>query len=311
MSKQLKGILFAAGGASLWGGSGAAAQYLFSNTTINTAWLVSLRLLTAGILLTLWSLWKSPDQIHELIHSKSNLKMLVAFSIFGMLNSQLTYFLAVKYSNAPTATVIQYLQPVIIIVWISLASHKWPRRIDCLSILVALVGTFYLVTGGHFGTLTLTPTAIFWGVWCAFAAAFYTMLPAPLLKKFDALAVCGLAMLVSGIIMLPVLIKNGWPSLTTGQWWLIVYIIVFGTMFSYTLFLQSIRYVAPSVTGILSAFEPLVATILAVTLLGTRLTVAAIFGSLLILLTTVMQSIPMNKILGLRHFHWRHLWHHE
>lgn len=82
-------------------------------------------------------------------------------------------------------------------------------------------------------------------------------------------------------------------------------------MFSYTLFLQSIRYVAPSVTGILSAFEPLVATILAVTLLGTRLTAAAIFGSLLILLTTVMQSIPLNKIFGLRHFHWKHLWHHE
>lgn len=218
MSKQLKGILFAAAGASLWGGSGAAAQYLFSNTNINTAWLVSLRLLTAGILLTLWSLWQMPEQIHELTHSKYNLKMLIAFSIFGMLNSQLTYFLAVKYNNAPTATVIQYLQPVIIIIWMSLVSHKWPRRIDCLSILVALVGTFYLVTGGgHFDKLTLTPTAIFWGVWCAFAAALYTLLPAPLLKKFDALAVCGLAMLVSGIIMLPVLIKNGWPQLTTGQ----------------------------------------------------------------------------------------------
>lgn len=70
-------------------------------------------------------------------------------------------------------------------------------------------------------------------------------------------------------------------------------------MFSYTMFLQSIRYISPSVTGILSAFEPLVATLLAVTLLGTRMTPAAVVGSLLILLTTFLQAIPMQKVLAL------------
>ena len=77
---------------------------------------------------------------------------------------------------------------------------------------------------------------------------------------------------------------------------LVIYIVVFGTMFAYTLFLQSIRYIAPSVTGILSAFEPLIATILAVTLLGTKLSTAAIIGSLLIVLTTVIQAVPFNVI---------------
>lgn len=74
-------------------------------------------------------------------------------------------------------------------------------------------------------------------------------------------------------------------------------------MFSYTMFLQSIRYISPSATGILSAFEPLVATLLAVTLLGTRLTLAAIVGSLLILFTTVLQAIPIQKITAIMHRH--------
>ena len=198
MSKQTKGILLAASGASLWGISGAAAQYLFSTTTISNTWLVSIRLLVAGVLLTLWSLLKFPHQVKQVISSRFNLKFLVLFAVLGMMNSQLTYFLAIKYSNAPTTTVIQYLQPVFIILWLALANRQWPRRLDCISILIALVGTFFLATGGHLNQLALTPTALFWGIWCAVAAALYTLLPRPLLQKFDALIVCGLAMLISG-----------------------------------------------------------------------------------------------------------------
>ncbi|MBB1079286.1 EamA family transporter [Limosilactobacillus sp. STM2_1] len=297
MKQQTKGVLLAAGGASLWGGSGAAAQYLFSTTDITTSWLVALRLLTAGILLTSWSLYKQPRQVRSIISHRANFIILLTFALLGMMNSQLTYFLAVKYSNAPTATVIQYLQPVIIIIWLALAQRKRPRRIDYLSIIIALIGTFYLVTGGHIDKLTLTPPALFWGIWCAFAAALYTMLPRPLLQKFDALTVCGLAMLISGIILIPCLLAYHLPTLTGWQWFLIVYIIIGGTMFSYTMFLQSIRYISPAATGILSAFEPLVATFLAITLLGTHLTLAAIIGSLLILFTTFLQAIPLDQII--------------
>lgn len=302
MSKQTKGILLAASGASLWGILGAAAQYLFSTTTISNTWLVSIRLLVAGVLLTLWSLLKFPHQVKQVISSRFNLKFLVLFAVLGMMNSQLTYFLAIKYSNAPTATVIQYLQPVFIILWLALANRQWPRRLDCISILIALVGTFFLATGGHLNQLALTPTALFWGIWCAVAAALYTLLPRPLLQKFDALIVCGLAMLISGVLLLPWLVTTPLPHLSTWDWVLITYIVIGGTMFAYTLFLQSIRYISPAATGILSAFEPLVATLLAVTLLGTCLTLAAVCGSLLILLTTFLQAIPFQKFKTFIHF---------
>lgn len=302
MSQKMKGVLLASGGASLWGGSRAAAQYLFSETDINTNWLAAMRLLIAGLLLLMWSVYRTPHQVRALATQKKNVFYLVMFAVFGMINSQISYFLAVKYSNAPTATVIQYLQPVFIIVWLAITERHWPSRLDNISVVVALIGTFYLVTGGHVNTLTLTPRAILWGVWCAVAAALYTLLPRPLLEQFDALSVCGFAMLLAGICIIPELFIHPVPHLNWLGWLLIVYIIVGGTMFSYTMFLQSMRYISPAVTGILSAFEPLVATLLAVTLLGTRLTVAAVFGSALILLTTVIQAIPLDRIPGLRQF---------
>ena len=77
-------------------------------------------------------------------------------------------------------------------------------------------------------------------------------------------------------------------------WFLVPYLVRVDTMFSYTIVLLSICSISPAVMEILSAFEPLVATFFAVTLLGTRLTGAAVVGSLLILLTTLLQSIPSN-----------------
>lgn len=108
-------------------------------------------------------------------------------------------------------------------------------------------------------------------------------------------------MLISGLLLSPALVIIPAPRLTLLDWLLVAYIVIGGTMFSYTLFLQSIRYISPAATGILSAFEPLVATILAVGLLGTQLTWAAVSGSLLILFTTILQAVPFRQIARLLH----------
>ncbi|QLL70851.1 DMT family transporter [Lactobacillus sp. 3B(2020)] len=295
MSKQAKGIFLAAVGAMMWGGSGAAAQYLFHDTPLTTNWLVAVRMLGAGIILTLISLFRNPQGVKRLLTQKWSLIQLVAFAIFGTLNSQLTYFLAIRYSNAPTATVIQYLQPVIIIIWLALVNQHWPRRIDDISVVLAILGTFLLVTGGRLGSLTLTPIALFWGLWCAVAAAIYTVMPVKLLKEFDTFAVCGLAMLIGGLIMSPELFITHVPHLTTADWGMVGYVVIFGTMAAYSMFLGSLNFISPTTTGILGAFEPLVATIIAVSFLGTKLTTAMVIGSLLILATTFLQAIPVKK----------------
>lgn len=295
MSKQAKGIFLATAGATMWGGSGAAAQYLFHDTTLTTSWLVAVRMLGAGIILTSISICQNPQGVKRLLTQRRSCLQLLGFAIFGTLNSQLTYFLAIRYSNAPTATVIQYLQPVIIIIWLALANRHWPRRIDDISVGLAILGTFLLVTGGHLGSLTLTPTALFWGLWCAAAAAIYTVMPVKLLKEFDTFAVCGLAMLIGGLVMTPELFVTRPPHLTTADWAMVRYVVIFGTMAAYSMFLGSLNFISPTTTGILGAFEPLVATIIAVTFLGTKLTTAMVVGSLLILATTFLQAIPVKK----------------
>lgn len=150
MSKQTKGIILAIAGASLWGGSGAAVQYLFTDTNLKTEWIVAIRMLFAGLMLLIWSVGKQRSQLVMILHDHVSWWKIILFALLGVTNSQLSYFFAVKYSNAPTATVLQYLSPILIIIWMAIVTKRWPRRIDLISIGLALVGTFYLVTGGIF-----------------------------------------------------------------------------------------------------------------------------------------------------------------
>lgn len=47
----------------------------------------------------------------------------------------------------------------------------------------------------------------------------------------------------------------------------------------------------------LGAFEPLVATILSVALLGTHLGIFALIGGTLIIVAAIIQSLPIEKII--------------
>nr|WP_295729986.1 EamA family transporter [uncultured Limosilactobacillus sp.] len=295
MSSRQIGITMAISGAILWGASGAAVQYLFANPTINEYWLVGLRLLGAGILLVVYSVIKNFAKVKALLSSWSRVGYLILFSFFGMCTSQLSYFVAVKYSNAPTATVIQFLGPVFIISYLAIRTKTLPRRIDVISIVVALLGTFLLVTGGHIDHLALSPLACLWGLLAAISEAVNTIMPRDLFKEYGTINVVGWSMLISGLAFLPLYWRFPVPKLSTNDVGMIFFIIIFGTLLAYTLFLGSVKYIQPSTTGMLAAFEPLVATILAVAFLDTPFGLADWIGSGLIILATIFQSWPNSK----------------
>lgn len=296
MTKKSKGLWMAIIGASFWGGSGAAAQYLFANTSMTAIWLVTVRLLFGGGIMLLIGLARHRDQIKAILSNKRDIAILVIFAFLGNFNSQLTYMLAVQASNASTATVIQYLSPVLIILWLALRNREWPRRIDVISIIFALVGTFLLVTGGRLDALTITPNALMWGSSAALAASIYTLAPRSLLARYDTITVCGMAMFLGGLCISPNLFLTPVPHFTGLEWLDLIYIVVFGTMMAYTFFLGSVKYISPALTGMLSAFEPLVATFLTVTLLGTKLTSITLLGSFLIIFGILIESIPFKRI---------------
>lgn len=291
---KIKGLVLAITGGILWGASGTAAQSLFATTAIDPYWLVGIRLFFAGLLLVVYSLGTTGRQAVAIWREPKTAKRLILFALLGMVPSQFTYFMAINFGNAATATILQFTGPLFIILFLALAQRQWPRRIDVMSILVALFGTILLVTKGQFTQLALAPLAVFWGLLAGVSQASYTLLPRKLLQRFDAKIVTGWAMLVGSVPFYPFIVTR-MPPLDLKSLALIGFIVVGGTLFAYLFYLSSLHYLAPATTGMLSSFEPLTATILAVVLLKTHFGLIEIFGAVLILLTVFLQALPQKK----------------
>lgn len=293
MQNKKRGLFFAVTGCIFWGASGTVAEYLFSHKAIPSIWLVEIRLLFAGLLLLglallfkadIFSIWKKPKSII----------LLLCFSFFGVFPSQLTYFLAIKYGNAPTATVLQFLGPIFIILYLSLSKRQLPSRINSFSILIALIGTFLLVTSGNLNSLSLSPLAVIFGIGAGLSQASYTLVPRKLLSEYNEMVVIGWAMLIGSTVLSKSLFTTNLPSISIGTVGWIAFIITFGTMLSYLFYLKSLRDLSPSVTGMISSFEPLSATFLSVVFLHVSFTPVQIIGGILILSTIFIQSMGSN-----------------
>lgn len=245
----------------------------------------------AGSLLLIWYGISDGKKVFSIWKNRSSAITLLFFAFLGMLPSQLAYFMAIKYGNAPTATVLQFLGPLFIIIYLAIANWKMPRRIDLISIALALFGTFLLVTQGHFNKLALAPLALIWGLLAGLSQASYTLIPRKLLHELDARLVVGWAMLLGSIPFLPVVVTTKVSHITLSEILSVIFIVIFGTMFAYLLYLKSVQHIEPSTTGMLSAFEPLTATILSVTLLSTPISTPEIIGGIFILATAFLQSI--------------------
>jgi drug/metabolite transporter (DMT)-like permease len=292
---KFKGLLFAILGSILWGCSGTAAQIIFQNTNIKPFWLVGVRLVSAGILLIISSSIISGPQTFTILRDKRNIWGLILFAALGMVPSQLTYFLAIHYGNAATATILQFMGPLFIIIFLAFENQERPRRIDLISIVIAIIGTLLLVTKGHLNGLSLSPLAIFWGIMAGVAQAGYTLTPRRLLRHFDASIVTGWAMLFGSIPFLGAIVNERPSTIAPQTILLIIFIIIGGTMFSYLFYISSLKYLKADTTGMLSSFEPLTAAFLAIFLLGLHVGFAEIIGSILILSTAFLQALP-NKI---------------
>lgn len=292
------GILYAIFGAIFWGASGTVAEYLFQKQDLAAPWLVGVRLFFAGLLLLTWFSFLKGKALFSIWKSGKSIRALLFFSFCGMLPSQLTYFLAINYGNAPTATVLQFLGPLFIIGYLAAANRELPRRIDVISVVLALLGTFLLVTSGHLTQISLAPFALFWGIMAGLSQAAYTLLPRWLLAHYDAPLVVGWSMLLSSLPFIGILWRTPLPDFNVGTISGIGFIILFGTMLAYLFYLKSLTSLSPSTTGMLSSFEPLTATILSITFLSTPFSLVQCLGGLCVLSTTFLQAWPKKKSLS-------------
>ncbi len=197
---RLKGISMIIAGAMLWGATGPMMEWLLDNTEMTVSFMLTIRLLVAGVLL-LSMLKIQGKKITMPWRSKIWARQLIIFGIIGMLGVQYTFVATIDVSSAVIATLFQFLAPVYIILFVSWIHRKLPPSTQVVGMVITLVGLFFLLTNGSLSGFTISKGTILWGIVLGFTFSFYTLYPARLMQEWGVLVSVGWAMLIGGIAL--------------------------------------------------------------------------------------------------------------
>ena len=299
-NSRMIGLLLVISGCFFWGIGGTMAQHLFQHVGITVGWLVSTRLIIAGILLlAIQALFKDRSQIIQVWKEKATAIRLVIFSLVGMLAVQYTYMASIDIGNAAIATLLQYLAPVMIMIWYVLRRIAPFTKRDFITVSLALVGTFLLLTNGSIAALSVPIPAVIWGVLSGVTLAFYTLYAIPLLKHWDSLVIVGWAMLLAGVTMS--LFYQPW-NVDVSSWPISTYfylfvVIIFGTMLAFWFYIESLQTLSAKETSLLGNIEPLTAVIATVVWLNVPFGLIQWIGATLIILMMIYLALtPQKKV---------------
>lgn len=286
---KLKGFIYTVIGTVAWGFSGIFGEYLMKDLSLDAKWLTAFRMICAGLILIIISLIFDKNESVKIFKNKKDLVELVLFSLFGLVFCQYTFLMAILHSNAGTATVLQYIGPIFIILYVCARALRLPTRIETLSIVFAFMGVFLLSTNGNVHTLVISKEGLLWGLLSALGAMLYILIPGNLLKKYSSLVLTGYGMLFGGTILY--IIIGGWNYSLDINLQVVLglsAIILIGTVLAYTLYLQGVKFLGPVRAGLLAAIEPVSAVIFSIILLGTDFSFIDLIGILIILFSVYL-----------------------
>lgn len=297
MSQYKSGVLFTVVGALLWGVSGTSGQFLLQHRGLTSGWLVAVRMLMAGLILLVLCYKKEEGAIFRVWKDKRDRLDMFLFAALGLSFCQYTYFATISHSNAGTATVLQFLAPVLIMVYLSFKNSRLPRPAEMTAIIFAVAGIFLLATHGRFDSLSTSKEALTYGLLSAVAVVIYNLQPARLIKTYGTLLSLGWGMLIGGILLS--IMYQPWRII--GTWDIAAFasllvIILFGTVISFSLYLEGVQRIGATVGSLLSSAEPLSATFLSVVWLGTSLHWTDLVGIVLILSTVFLLTLKPKTL---------------
>lgn len=250
---------------------------------------LAMRFLIASVLL--WAYGLSIKGKNKLRATKAQLKPLLLIGSIVYAGFSMFYFNSINYIPVSLASVIFYLYPVIVNLFMAKIMKEKIVPKQAAALVMATLGCIFMVWSPvtHLNTF---------GVLLAFGAcmSFSTYLIlldssfSKELSSLDSLTVTTYITTAASITLLAVAVatKSFDASVTPKGWVAILASAFFSTFLSNILFFAGVRQVGSSRTAILSTFEPVVSVALGVILLKETLVLIQLTGIVMIIVAVVM-----------------------
>jgi drug/metabolite transporter (DMT)-like permease len=264
----------------------------FAKALLETGWTpgaaVTARLTGAALILAVPAIAALRGRWHQL---RENWLTVLLFGVIGVAACQLFYFNAVSRLSVGVALLLEYLAPVIIVLWLWAASRKRPRPLTIAGTLLSLGGLVLVLD--LTGAVKIDLIGVLWGIAAAVCLAIYFFITA---KENDTLPPIVLA---SGGLMVGAAVM--WLAAATGlapmafstadtrlgpwmtPWWVCLGgLVVLATVVAYVTGIVAARELGSKVASFVSLTEVLFAVLWAWLLLGELPGSIQLLGGLLI-----------------------------
>ena len=291
-----KGTIYSLLSGLIWGICGILGEYFFSHYQVSSGWITSMRLLVAGSFVIVLSSLKLRSQLFEIWKNRNNYLPFLAYAILGIFSVQFFFYLCVEYSNATTATILQFISPVFILIYNRIIYKKKASKKAIFYVLTAMLGVVLMATKGDLSKLSITPLALLTGLLSALGVMFNVILPQRFAKKYGFVPTVGWGMIIAGLFsnfLYPVYkISFQVDAISICICLTIAFL---GTAFAFFLSMKAVSLVSPLVVSVVSASEPLSSAILSVLFLGMVLDGFLVLAMILIIVPMVFLSIEESK----------------
>ena len=296
MNKTKRGYISAVVGGILWGASGCFGQFLTQDREIDPTWLTTTRLLSAGAVLIVIALLAQRQNLIAVLTRPRELCRICAFGVLGMMLCQLSYITAIAHTNAATATVIQYVGPVLVCAVVCVMNRALPTRSEVAALLLAVIGTYLVATHGDPTNLVIIPVGLGWCILAALSVVTYTLIPGELTARRSSIVVSGVGMTVGGVVLF--LLYRVWSievSLDAAGVFAIFGIVLLGTVAAFSLYLSAVSDIGAVRASVIASIEPVASAVISFFWLGVRFEWVDILGFLLIISTVFVLALGKKK----------------
>ena len=280
-ASPLSGYLYVVCAAALWGISGPVAKHLF-NQGVTALVLTQVRMTLSFVLMMTYFLLARRDLARV---KAKDIPYLAVLGIGGFALVQITYYSAIASIQVAAAILLQYMAPVLILIYAAIFTKEQITRAKLVSLVLAVTGCALVAGAYNIDFLKLNMKGVAWGLASAVCFSFYTLYGQSGLRKYSALTLftysSGFGAMLWWVLNPPrAFFAVHYPP---GVWLAFVYVTVMGTIVPFVLYLLALNVMEASRVSITSTIEPVLAGVVAFIFLGEQMGPIQMLGGMLVL----------------------------
>lgn len=302
------GLLVALASALTFGSSGAVGKSILQ-AGWSPAAAVTVRILIGALALAAPAALSMRGRWH-LLARRSTWLHLGLFGTLAVAGCQLFYFFAVTELSVGVALMLEYLGPILVVVWLWLVHGQRPRRLTIIGTGLAVAGLLLVLD--VLGDAHVSPVGVLWGLLAAVGLATFFVVGADSSTGLPPVAFAALGMAVGGAVLgvaglvglVPFSVSTADATVAGLQvpWWLpVAWLGLVAAAVAYGTGLVASRALGAKVASFVGLSEVLFAVLWAWLLLGEMPATVQLLGGTLIVLGVVavkaddVSAVPLEQ----------------